>query len=158
MNWTPVKHQWNLVKLDGTHQRSFMVNGLSRRLLQHILSVSLMPKFRIITDCKKRHSNRPVWLNTAKEHYTGPQRIGNTAKDHKVPTKEHYTWPQSIGNTAKDHKGALHMTTEHRQYCKGPTKGCKGTLRAKLQEIGTNWTEWCLIFQCTPRFFTCCRT
>ena len=33
--------------------------------------------------------------------------------------------------TAKDHKGALHRTTDDRQYH-------KGTLRAKLQEIGTN--------------------
>jgi len=45
-------------------------------------------------------------------------------------------------NTAKDckrtHKGALHRTTEDRQYHKGTTKDCKGTLRAKLQEIGTN--------------------
>ena len=41
--------------------------------------------------------------------------------------------------TAKDHKGALHRTTEDRQYRKGPTKDCKGTLRnIKLQEIGTN--------------------
>ena len=47
-------------------------------------------------------------------------------------------------NTAKDHKR--------------PTKDRKGALRAKLQEIGTNWTQWCLIFQCAPRFFTCCRT
>ena len=61
-------------------------------------------------------------------------------------------------NTAKDHKGALHRTTEDQQYHKGPTKDCKGTLRAKLQEIGTNWTQWCLIFQCAPRFFTCCWT
>ena len=44
-------------------------------------------------------------------------------------------------NTAKDRKGALHRTQEDRQYRKGPTKDCKGTLRAKLQEIGTNWTQ-----------------
>jgi len=47
--------------------------------------------------------------------------------------------------TTKDRKG-------DRQYHKGPTKDCKRTLRAKLQEIGTNWTQWCLIFQCAPRF------
>jgi len=44
------------------------------------------------------------------------------------------------------------------KYRKGPTKDRKGALRAKLQEIGTNWTQWCLIFQCAPTFFTCCRT
>jgi len=38
----------------------------------------------------------------------------------------------------KDHKRALHRTTEDRQYRNRPTKDCKGTLRAKLQEIGTN--------------------
>jgi len=32
-------------------------------------------------------------------------------------------------------------------------KDCKGTLWARLQEVGTNWKQWCLIFQCVPRFF-----
>ena len=36
-------------------------------------------------------------------------------KYRKGPTKEHYTGPQRIGNTARDHKGALHRTTEDRQ-------------------------------------------
>ena len=47
------------------------------------------------------------------------------------------------------------------KYRKGPqrtAKDHKWALRAKLQEIGTNWTQCCLIFQCAPRFFTCCRT
>jgi len=47
------------------------------------------------------------------------------------------------------------------RYCTvwlNTAKDRKGALRAKLQEIGTNWTQWCLVFQCAPRFFTCCRT
>ena len=41
--------------------------------------------------------------------------------------------------TAKEHyTGHRDRTTEDRQYRKGPTKDCKGTLRAKLQEIGIN--------------------
>jgi len=39
-----------------------------------------------------------VWLNTAKDH-KGPQR---THKGPQKTTKEHYTGPQRIGNTAKD--------------------------------------------------------
>ena len=53
----------------------------------------------------------------------------NTAKDHNGPTK--------------DREGALHRTA----------KDCKGTLWARLQEIGTNWNQWCFIFQYAPRFF-----
>ena len=56
-------------------------------------------------------------------------------------------------NTTKDHKGALHRTTEDRQYRKGPTKDCKGTLQAKLQEIGTNWTQWCLYIPVRAKIF-----
>ena len=40
-------------------------------------------------------------------------------------------------NTAKDCKGP-------QRTLKKPTKDRKGALRAKLQEIGTNWTQWCL--------------
>ena len=77
----------------------------------------------------------------------GPQR---TAKDHKGPTKDrkgalHMTkYRKGPQRTTKDRKGAIHMTTEDEQYRKGPTKDCKGTVRAELQEIGTNWTQWCL--------------
>ena len=96
-------------------------------------------------------------------------------KYRKGPTKEHYTGPQRIGNTqwciAKNGGGytqtgvakgltalCLFMIAEvnihcqknpevgirripayTRQYTTGNTaKDCKGTLRAKLQEIGTN--------------------
>jgi len=48
------------------------------------------------------------------------------------------------------------LQTGMTKYRKGPqetTKDCKVTLWARLQEIGTNWNQWCLIFQCAPRFF-----
>jgi len=41
--------------------------------------------------------------------------IRGMTKYRKGPTKEHYTGPQRIGNTAKDQKGALHRTIEDRQ-------------------------------------------
>jgi len=54
-------------------------------------------------------------------------------RDNSVPIAT--LWRHGMTNYRK---GALHKTTEDRQYRIGPTKDCKGTLRAKLQEIGTN--------------------
>jgi len=49
-----------------------------------------------------------------KEHYTGPQRIGNTAKQSQRTHKAAlHTGPQRIGNTIKDRKGPQWTTVEH---------------------------------------------
>jgi len=60
-------------------------------------------------------------------------------------------------NTTKDCKGPQRTTngmTKYRKGCKKTTNDCKGTLWARLQEIDTNWNQWCLIiFQCAPKFF-----
>jgi len=56
----------------------------------------------------------------------------------------------------KNHKGPKKTAKGITKYRKGPqetTKDCKVILWARLQEIGTNWNQWCLIFQCAPRFF-----
>jgi len=44
-----------------------------------------------------------------KEHYTGPQRIGNTIKD---PKGALHIGPQRIGNTIKDPKGLQWRITQ----------------------------------------------
>ena len=89
---------------------------------------------------------RAAWLHTAKD-------LQRTAKDpQRSITQDHRGSAIPQSNHKGPQRSITHRTTEDRQYRKGPTKDCKRTLWAKLQEIGTTWTQWCLIFQCTPRF------
>ena len=72
------------------------------------------------------------------------QRL-NEIKGKQVPSA--YRW-ETRGMTKYRRGPQRSITQDHR----GSTKDCKWTLWARLQEIGTNQNQWCIIFQRAPRF------
>jgi len=84
--------------------------------------------------------------------------------DDWLPTYEELDVQEVRMSAAPLRAGAYHFGKYCDNHCKVSTNCCpgvwlntakdwKGTFWAKLQEIGTNWNQWCLIFQCGPRFF-----